>query len=137
MEDPDCIFCKIAKGQIPSAKVYESNDVLAFLDISPANKGHCLVIPKRHFETLTDMPDIELAALSAAVKKVALSVYTSLKADGFNIFMNNKKAAGQIVPHAHFHIVPRFKDDGISFDWPHRKYGEGELEEYAGKIKVK
>ena len=131
----DCIFCKIIKGEIPCTKVYEDEEHLSFLDIAPANKGHCLVIPKKHSETTLDMNKEELCRLIAVVNKVTAGVVKALKPDGYNLFVNNKKAAGQLVPHVHFHIVPRFKDDGHKFDWEHKKYEDGEAEEFRERIK--
>lgn len=131
----NCIFCKIVNKQIPSSVVYEDDNFMAFLDISPANKGHALVIPKKHYETYIDLPDNVLKELSVVTKKVAEAINKSLNPDGLNIFMNNKQAAGQIVPHAHFHIVPRFNGDGIRFEWPHKKYDNGENKVYADKIR--
>jgi len=129
----DCIFCKIVRGEIPSSKVYEDENIFAFLDIAPVHKGHTLVIPKEHFETILDIPEEELKELILAVKKIAIAVEKSVGADGFVITMSNKKAAGQVVPHAHFHIIPRFEDDGLK-QWPKIEYKEGELEEYKNKI---
>lgn len=134
MANEECVFCKIVKGEIPSAKLYEDDLVLAFLDIMPANKGHTLVIPKKHYEVLTDIPVDELEKLMDELKKVAEAVIEATKAEGFNILMNNKKVAGQIVPHAHFHIVPRFSNDGLEFKWPSRKYEEGEIDKFKEKI---
>ena len=131
----DCIFCKIVKGEIPSSRVYEDDSDLSFPDIAPANKGHTLAIPKQHYETLADIPDEELKELITATKKIAIAVKKATGAHGYNVFTNNHKAAGQIVPHLHFHIVPRFEDDGIEFDWPQRKYDEGEMEEFLERIK--
>ncbi len=129
----DCIFCKILNKEIPAAKVFENDHVLAFLDIMPVNKGHCLVIPKMHFETLDDVPDTELAELMKGVKKTAKAVMNIVSAQGYNVQMNNHKAAGQMVPHAHIHIVPRFSGDGLKL-WPGGKYAEGEKEALARKI---
>lgn len=129
----DCIFCKIVKGEIPCSKVYEDENIFAFLDIAPVHKGHTLVIPKKHFETILDIPEQELKELILAVKKVAIAVEKGVDADGFVVTMSNKKAAGQVVPHAHFHIIPRFEDDGLKH-WPKIEYKEGELEEYKNKI---
>jgi histidine triad (HIT) family protein len=131
----DCIFCKIVKGDIPSSKVYEDKDILAFLDIAPANKGHALVVTKAHHETMIDMPPDLLKKMAEATQKIARAVVKATQADGFNVFMNNKKQAGQLVPHVHFHIVPRFSNDGISFEWPHQKYAENEIQEYQERIK--
>jgi histidine triad (HIT) family protein len=131
----NCIFCKIADGSIPCAKVHEDKDVMGFLDISPANKGHALIIPKAHYETLSDIPTDELGRLMGVVKQVAMSVQECLFADGYNIIMNNRPEAGQVVPHAHIHIIPRFRQDGIKIGWPHRRYGSGEAETLAKRIR--
>ncbi|MBT3408929.1 HIT domain-containing protein, partial [Candidatus Woesearchaeota archaeon] len=104
-----------------------------FLDINPVNKGHVLVIPKKHFETYIDLPDEEVKSLSIAVKNVAKAVKLGIEADGFNIQMNNHESAGQVVPHVHFHIVPRFKDDGLKL-WDGGEYNESEMEETKKKI---
>ncbi|MBT4824225.1 HIT family protein [Candidatus Woesearchaeota archaeon] len=130
----DCIFCKIANKEIPSNIVYEDDRFLAFLDIAPANKGHVLVIPKEHHEVYIDLPDEVLKELSLVTKKVCLAMSKSLKNCGYNIFMNNKETAGQIVPHAHFHIIPRFNDDGIKFSYEHKTYSDGEAEQFKEKI---
>lgn len=131
----DCIFCKIAKGEIPCTKIYEDEKVLAFLDIAPVNKGHTLVIPKEHHETLIDVPDELLAEIMKTTKKVANAVMKATEVNGFNIMQNNYKIAGQLVPHYHLHIIPRLEDDGLKL-WPQdKKYEEGEAEEMAKKIK--
>jgi histidine triad (HIT) family protein len=111
----DCVFCAIAAGEIPSFKVYEDDLVLAYLDINPFSKGHTLVIPKEHYTGLIDTPDETLAALIERVKKVAAHLKTALPCDGFNILQNNGEAAGQTVMHIHFHIVPRYGKENISF----------------------
>ena len=129
----DCIFCKIINGEIPCSKVYENEKILAFLDIAPVNKGHTLVIPKKHYETLLDMPDNLLADLMKAAKKIAKAVIKAARTDGFNIMQSNKQTAGQAVPHFHLHIIPRQKDDGLKF-WPQQKYEEGEIEKIAKDI---
>ena len=130
----ECIFCKIIKGEIPSSKIYESDNVLAFLDIGPVNKGHTLVIPKEHHETLMDIPDELLKELILTVKKVCKAVKQGVNAEGISLGMSNYKAAGQVVPHAHFHIMPRFDNDGLKL-WPQGKYEEGEMDIYTKKIK--
>ncbi len=132
--NPNCIFCKIVKGEIPSSKVYEDKDTLAFLDIFPINKGHTLLIPKEHHEDLFDLPDNKLKEISSVLKKVSKAVLDSVKADGLNVGMNNKPAAGQIVFHAHFHIIPRYKNDGLK-QWPQKKYeSNAEMSKYAEMI---
>jgi histidine triad (HIT) family protein len=128
-----CIFCKIANGEIPCAKVFEGDRMIAFLDISPVNTGHTLVIPKEHFETMLDLPEELLAELTSTTKMVSSMVKNATKAHGFNIMMNNYEAAGQVVPHAHVHIVPRFKDDGLKM-WPGNETSPEELNKIKDKI---
>ena len=111
----DCVFCAIAEAEIPSFKVYEDELVLAYLDINPFTKGHTLVIPKAHTTGLLDTPDETLAAVLARVKKVAAHLKKTLPCDGFNILQNNGAAAGQTVMHLHFHVVPRYGQEEISF----------------------
>ena len=131
----DCIFCKIVKGEIPAAKVYEDDYTLSFLDIMPANKGHCLVIPKKHYETFLDIPDKDLTNLMKTSKKVTKALSLSIGNGSYNIVMNNGKIAGQVVMHAHIHILPRFKGDKLRLNWSHKKYEDKEMEEYVDKIK--
>ena len=130
----DCIFCKIAAGEVPSFKVYEDDKTLAFLDIAPVNKGHTLIIPKKHFENMEDISEEELAHLMIAVKKVGAAIKSTLGVAGYNIIENNDPVAGQIIPHIHFHIVPRTDGDSLKL-WPQGKYLEGEAEEIYEKIK--
>ena len=111
----DCVFCAIAEAEIPSCKVYEDELVLAYLDINPFTKGHTLVIPKAHSKGLLDTPDETLAAVLVRVKKIAAHLKKALPCDGFNILQNNGAAAGQTVMHLHFHIVPRYGQEEITF----------------------
>ena len=113
----DCVFCALAAGEIPSFKVYEDDLVLAYLDINPFAEGHTLVIPKAHTTGLLDTPAETLKEIVVRVQKVAAHLKAALPCDGFNILQNNGAAAGQTVPHVHFHIVPRFgaAADEISF----------------------
>ena len=132
----DCIFCKIAKGDIPCTKIYEDSKTLAFLDISPATPrgGHTLVIPKKHCELITDLNDSDLIALTRTVKKISNALLQY--AEGLNVIQNNKKVAGQFIPHLHFHLIPRFEKDGFIIDkWSSSKYKEGEIDKTAEKIK--
>ena len=131
----DCIFCKIIDGKIPAAKIYEDNTVFSFLDIMPANKGHCLVVPKRHSVTLIEMSEDDLVATVKAAKKIASALSLSFGNGSFNIVMNNGKEAGQLVNHAHIHIIPRFQKDRLRIKWSHVKYDDNEIKEYAEKIK--
>ncbi|MBI2607511.1 MAG: HIT family protein [Candidatus Doudnabacteria bacterium] len=130
----DCIFCKIVEGSIPSNKVYEDDQVLAFLDIRPVSKGHTLVIPKKHSQDLLDTDDETLQHLLLAAKKVSRAVVKATGAQGFNLGVNNGKDSGQEVMHLHFHIIPRYVNDGLS-PWPHRESDPTALSELAKNIK--
>jgi len=129
----DCIFCKIIKGEIPSSKVYEDDRVYGFLDIAPVNKGHTLIVPKKHSSDVLEDDLEDLNACMKAVQVVAKAVIKATDAGGFNLITNTKKAAGQVIPHTHFHIIPRFEDDGLKH-WPHHKYEEGEMSIIQEKI---
>ena len=129
----DCIFCKIIAGEIPSFKVYEDENVLAFLDIAPVNPGHTLIVPKKHYANMEEIGEEELGSLIVAVKRVGKAIKDGLGAAGYNISENNDPIAGQIVPHLHFHIIPRRQGDGLRL-WPQGKYGEGEAEEIVKRI---
>jgi histidine triad (HIT) family protein len=133
----DCIFCKIINNEIKSQKVYEDNDVIAILDINPINKGHILVIPKKHYETIFDIDDEVLKKTITVVKKIALAL-KKMGAEGVNIVQNNGKAAEQHVFHIHFHVVPRYFNDGMKIARGNRiKYKDDkEMQEYAEKIRL-
>ena len=108
----DCIFCKIVNKEVGSKIVYEDDNFIGFLDINQVAEGKTLIIPKKHYKTLLDIPSSLGNEMLAAVKKVSLKLINDGKAEGFNILMNNFEVAGQVVPHAHVHIIPRKKDDG-------------------------
>lgn len=111
MKDNNCIFCKIANGEIPSATLYEDDDFRVILDLGPASKGHALVLPKEHAANIYELPD-ELAAKAMVVaKKVGTKLAEGLKCDGLNILQNNGEPAGQTVFHFHMHLIPRYKGD--------------------------
>ena len=133
MHDPDCIFCKIAAKRIPSSVVYEDEHSFAFLDIAPFEKGHVLVIPRHHARLLTDLPLPALHALSDAVQTVAARLLEKLPCDGFNVVQNNGACATQVVPHVHFHVVPRWNDRAISWE-PHAYGSPEELSEIARRL---
>lgn len=111
--DKDCLFCKIIAGEIPSHKVYEDDDFFAFLDIHPVNPGHTLVVPKAHHLNIFDLPTDILEKVGPVVQKIARAVQSTARADGINIIMNNEPSAGQVIFHAHIHIIPRHKGDGF------------------------
>lgn len=131
----NCIFCKIAAGETPSAKIYEDGQVLAFLDLNPVVRGHTLVVPKTHAATLLDLPPGFGDAMLAAMSKVGKAQMDGLGAQGFNCFQNNFSAAGQVVMHLHWHVIPRFSGDGLAFAWIPGNYGsQDEMLELAAKL---
>jgi len=133
----DCIFCKIIKKEIPASIVYEDSKTIAFLDIAPASPkgGHTLVMSKNHYELISEISDEDVKAVILTVKKLSKALLKF--AEGLNIIQNNKRVAGQLVPHAHFHLIPRFVGDGITVEkWSAHKYKDSkEIEEVAAKIK--
>ena len=108
-----CIFCKIAKGEIPSSKVYDDDNFFGILDLHPKAEGHTLIISKKHYKTLLDMPSSLGSELIDAVKEVGLNLIKEEKAEAFNFIINNGEAAGQVVHHLHGHIIPRKEGDGV------------------------
>jgi histidine triad (HIT) family protein len=130
----DCLFCQIAAGEIPADKLYEDESVLAFMDIRPVARGHALVIPKLHSEDLLSTDDRVLQNFLPQVKKVAGAVMRAVKADGVNITTNHGRAAGQVVFHLHFHIIPRFAADGLRA-WPHHDSEPKTRAELAAEIR--
>ena len=130
----DCIFCKILKKEIPSTVILDNKNVFAFLDIRPVNLGHILIIPKKHYRNIYDIPEDQFCLLAKFVKKISIALKKALHADGINLGMNNDEAAGQIVEHAHIHIIPRFKNDGLKH-WPQKNYKNSEGEQIAKKIR--
>jgi len=130
------LFEKIVKREIPAVIVYEDEEFLAFMDIAPVIKGHTLVIPKTCYNPVTETPDDVLAGLMRVCKRIASAQIQGLGADGVNIIQNNGAAAGQVVPHLHFHVIPRFDNDGHHWNWAAKKYDTpAETEEFAAKIR--
>jgi histidine triad (HIT) family protein len=115
---PECIFCKIVAGSIPCTKVYEDAHVLAFMDIGPISPGHTLLVPKKHYEAIMEMTAEEVAALFRPIGALAAAVKAGLKAEGVNVLQNNGSVAGQVVPHLHIHLIPRWPGDGLGYRWP-------------------
>ena len=113
-----CVFCKIIDGAIPSSKVYEDDEVLAILDLSQTTKGHTIVMPKKHYANMLEIPTDEFASLMGKVKTIAQLLVTKLSANGCNILINTNESAGQTVMHLHVHIIPRFDEtDGINIEF--------------------
>ena len=132
----DSIFTQIIKDKIPSSKVYEDDDVVAFLDIHPINKGHVLVVPKKQYRTIYDTPEDTLAKMMIVAKKLATAIKKAVKADGINIIMNNDPAAGQMVTdHVHLHVIPRHIGDGFREWFGVGTYNATEMDDYAEKIR--
>ncbi|MBN2041303.1 MAG: HIT family protein [Spirochaetes bacterium] len=131
----DCLFCKIIKGEIPSSKVYEDENVVAFLDLFPFTDGHTVVVPINHHETFLDFPDNEMEKFFSVLRKLANQIKKNLNADGINIVQNNYAAAGQVVFHMHFHIIPRWLNDKKPFiKQPKTQAAPEYLEEMTRKI---
>jgi len=131
----DCIFCRIAQRTSPAQIVYEDEQVMAFLDITPNTPGHTLVIPKKHYENLLDAPAEEVANVAKVVKKIAPAVMKATNSQGFNVGVNNGEAAGQVIKHMHMHIIPRRQGDGLVM-WEGKSYSDGKMEEYGEKIRL-
>lgn len=135
MAEEDCIFCKIIAGQIPCHKVYEDQSVIVFLDINPVSEGHTLVVPKEHFERFHECSAQVTAAIGPVVGKVSRAVIAATGADGYNLLCNNGIAAGQLVGHVHFHVIPRMSGDGVLEGWPASKYEDGRAEKVLENIR--
>jgi len=135
MSDSDCVFCKMVAGEIPVTRIYEDDNVLAFLDIAPISDGHTLVIPKIHCETIHQTDPEVLARLAERLPNLAAAVMQAVEADGYNVLCNAGKAAGQVVQHVHFHIIPRKTNDGVFDRWPSYEYPQGKAAQLAQKIR--
>lgn len=122
-------------GELPSYKVYEDEKTLAFLDINPVQDGHTLTIPKNHAVNIFDISAEDWAAVQETVRKVAAILDKSMSADGVNLIMNNREHAGQVVEHAHVHLIPRYRGDGLHL-WPHHPIEKEEAEKIAEKIRT-
>jgi histidine triad (HIT) family protein len=120
--DPNCIFCKIIDGTIPAARLLETDQALAFLDIGPLNPGHTLVVPKAHYANLPELPDELAAAASVLLPRLCRAVCTATNADGLNVLVNTGRVAGQSVDHVHWHIIPRHHHDKLRWPWPAGRY---------------
>ena len=130
----DCLFCQIVKGEIPATKIHETTNTLAFLDISPINPGHTLIIPKEHYENIFEVPDSVLTEVAKEAKLIGTALRKATGAMGITIIIRNNEVAGQVVPHSHTHVIPRHLNDGYK-SWSGKKYPEGEIEKTAERIK--
>lgn len=134
MTENECMFCKIAKGEMPAKKVYEDADTVAFLDINPANPGHTLVMPKKHAENIFDVGEEELKKTMNVVKDIATKLKENMSAAGVNVLQNNGRHAGQLVSHIHFHVIPRFPDDNVIITYKRVQMQEKDFDEIAKKL---
>lgn len=130
----NCIFCKIANGEIPSNTLYEDDDFRVILDIEPATKGHALILPKKHFANLYEIDDERASKVLLVAKQMATKMQKALNCDGLNVVQNNGVAAGQTVFHFHMHLVPRYEQDDAGLDMPNKKAADYDLKEVAARI---
>lgn len=130
----NCIFCRIIAGEIPSATIYEDEDFKVIMDISPAAKGHAILLPKRHSANLFELDEVSAAKGLLVAKKVAAAIKEELHCDGMNLLQNNGEAAGQTVFHFHMHLIPRYHKDQINMTWTQGKYEDGEATQLAKAI---
>lgn len=134
MRKEDCIFCKIANGEIPSKTLYEDEEFRVILDLGPATKGHGLILPKNHAANLYELPDEEASKVLVLAKRMALRMREKLACDGLNLVQNNGESAGQTVNHFHLHLIPRYVGDGQQIGWAPGKPSQEELEEIGRQI---
>lgn len=132
----NCIFCKIANGEIPSATLYEDEDFRVILDLGPASKGHALILPKSHAANIYELPDDVAGKAMVLAKKVATKMKEGLKCDGLNVIQNNGEIAGQTVFHFHMHLIPRYEGDHVNVTWEPGELTDEMKEEILSKVKA-
>ena len=135
-KDDNCIFCKIAAGEIPSKTLYEDEKFRVILDVGPASKGHALVIPKEHYPNLYELPAEEATGAFLLAKEMITKMKDKLGCDGFNVLQNNGEAAGQTVFHFHMHLIPRKAGDQAVPEWEHLSLSDDEMKEICDKMKM-
>lgn len=131
----ECIFCKIANGEIPSATLYEDNEFRVILDVGPASKGHALILPKKHAADLYELEDETASKVLVLAKKMASKMADTLGCDGLNLVQNNGETAGQTVFHFHLHIIPRYKNDNVKVGWKPGRLTDEMREELVSILK--
>lgn len=136
MKDSDCIFCKLANGDIPTNVIYEDDDFTVILDASPATKGHALILPKEHYANIYELPDDIAAKVMPLAKKLATHMTEVLHCDGFNIVQNNGEVAGQTVFHFHVHLIPRYKGGVNILGWSHESFTDEEIAAIRDSLKM-
>ena len=134
MKADNCIFCKIANGEIPSKTIYEDEMFRVILDLGPAAKGHALILPKDHYKDLYELPENTASHVMLLAKKMAAQMTDKLHCDGFNLVQNNGETAGQTVMHFHMHLIPRYKNDNQKIGWTPGEPSQEELEEIRNQI---
>lgn len=134
MKKDDCIFCKIAAGEIPSATVFEDEDFRVILDLGPASKGHSLILPKEHYANVYEISEECAGKAFLLAKKLAGKMKEELGCDGVNILQNNGTAAGQTVFHFHMHLIPRYENDQVGITWKQGTLTEEDKEEILSKL---
>ena len=134
MRNDDCIFCKLANGDIPTRKIYEDDKFVVFMDLGPATKGHSLVVPKDHYANIYEMPAELLGEAMQIAQKMAIKLKDALHADGFNVIQNNGEAGGQTVFHFHMHLIPRYNDDNALGFWEPLTLNAEELDQTLAEI---
>ena len=135
MVKDDCIFCKIAAGEIPSKTIYEDEKYRVILDLGPATRGHALILPKNHYANLFELPEEDAKEVICLAKKMATIMKDKLGCDGFNLVQNNGEAAGQTVFHFHMHLIPREKNDNVGLGWHMGELTEEDKKEILEKLK--
>ena len=134
MKDANCIFCKIANGEVPSKTLYEDDEFRVILDLGPATKGHALVLPKEHYANLYELPEETAGEVMKLAKKMVTKMTERLGCEGFNLVQNNGDLAGQTVYHFHMHMIPRYQADGQKIGWKPQEVTQEELEEIKNTI---
>ncbi|HTV87930.1 MAG TPA: HIT domain-containing protein [Stellaceae bacterium] len=137
LTDPDCIFCKIVAGTMPSVNLYEDAETLAFMDINPVHDGHSLVIPKAHFATVFVIAPDVVAAVARTTAIVATAVNAALQPDGLNLVQSNGRGAAQSVDHFHMHVLPRHLDDHLPINWPLKPGDMAHIADIAARIRAR
>ncbi len=135
MKDDNCIFCKIANGEIPSATLYEDEDFRVILDLGPASKGHALILPKEHYANLYELSDELAAKAMVLAKRMIIKMQKVLNCDGYNVVQNNGETAGQTVFHFHMHLIPRYEGDNVGLGWHMGELTDEDREDILAKLK--
>ena len=135
MAENDCLFCKIAAGEVPAVKVLEDDVCVGFMDIGPLAEGHVLLIPKMHAETLDELPAEQAGEMLGNLPALVRAVQAATACQGVNVLQNNGRAAHQEVMHVHFHVIPRNEGDAFGFNWPGGSYPPGRMEELAEAVR--